>query len=173
MKNDENPVSIVTMHINPLYFKSGIRLLDEIDLFLLSELPVEKLLSLQKCSSNNFQKALTNILREIGENLAERLLHNPNYKVSFIEEHKKVGGFSDKQACRLWTSFTLKWPILQIWDKIPANKKVSKKLVKLLNEKSTKSEDKDMVYLYAILVYMRTIAQQKGIKKLRLSCCDL
>ena len=177
MEDLGSPMCIVSMHINPLYFKRGLRLLGEIDLFLLGELPVKKLLDLQRCSPDDFQKALTDILYEIGEKLADRLLKNPNYKVSFIEEHEKVGGFSHKQACRLWTSFGLRWPVLQIWDTIPANEKVTKKLIKLLNEEPAKYEGKDMVYMYAVLVYMRTVAKQKGMgrkwKRLRPYCRDL
>ena len=168
---------IVSMHINPLYFKSGLRLLGEIDLFLLSELPVKKLLDLQKCSPDDFQEMLTDIIYEIGENLANRLLHNPNYKLALLEEHEEALGLSHKQACRLWTSFALRWPILQIWDKIPTNERVAKKLAKLLSKELTKPQDEEMVYLYALLVYAHTVAKQKGFgrnwKKLRPYYLDL
>jgi len=163
MEDSVSPMCIVTMHINPSYFKHGLRLLGEIDLFLLNELPAKRLLDLQKCSPDDFQKVFTNILYEIGENLANRLLDNPNYKLVFLEEHEKVGGFSHKQACRLWTSFALRWPIIQIWNKVPVNEKVTKKLSKLLSKEPAEHQEKNMVYMYAILVYAHTIAKQKGI----------
>ena len=150
------------MHINPLYFKRGFRLLGEVDLFLLSELPLKKLLELQKCSQDEFSKTLADILLEIGENLADRLLKSPDYELPFWEVIENSGCVSFEQARRMWVNVVFMSPILEKWDKIPARRWVTPQLTKHLSNGLVDSKDNIMVYLYAILVYARTLVKQKG-----------
>ena len=164
MEDYGSPMSIIVMPINPLYFKGGLRLLGEIDLFLLSELPLKKLSDLKDCPRDNFEKIAGDLLLEIGTNLADRLLKSPYYELVFAEDFKNSGLTSHQQACRMWADVTFKQAILEVWEKVPVKEMFTRRLFKLFKNELLAPTNKKMVYLWAILVYVRTIAAQKNIQ---------
>lgn len=177
MEDYGSPMSITYMPITPCFSKNGERQLGEIDVFTLSELPVKRLQKLQKCPLENFSKVFANILREIAKNLADRLSKDSNYRVILLEAIEDAGDLTHDEACGLWASLVFRKAILDVWDNVPTSKKLFRQFTERFLENQTQKQDDELIYLYAILAYARTIVKQKGSsrkwKKLRPHYTDL
>ena len=156
-----DPMGVTWVHISPKYFKKGCpRTWDEVDLFLLSELPVQKLLDLQSCPTDNFLSTFKDILIEIGRNWVKRLANNPLCTLNHYKAASKA--LSEEEAIAFVVDQAFMLPISNIWENVTNDDKVMKRLHRLLKKQLTDQKEVVMCYLYAILVYARSILEQKG-----------
>jgi len=158
----ETKFTVAFIPIQSRLWDSRRRVLGEIDKFLLEELPVDKLLFLVDESKENFAKALQLILHRIGTDLAKRLSTSPLYYLYPIEDliPKWQSVHSPAYWYDFWTETAFLVSISGVWDKVAFDEKFTKGLIKVL-QKAPLSQDKTL-YLYGILVYARTLYEQKG-----------
>ncbi len=161
MQNEVGPMGVTWIHVSHKHFKKGCtRILGEVDLFLLSELPVQKLLDLQSCPTDNFLNTFKDILIEIGQNWVHRLANNPLYTLNHYKTASKA--LSEREAIAFAVDQAFMYPISEVWDDVAVDDNVMRRLRRLLKKQLTDQKENVMCYLYAILVYARSILKQKG-----------
>lgn len=140
-----------------------VRFLGETDKFLLRELPADQLKRLAEVSKKDFANALQSVLYKTGMNLAQRLFESPDYYLFPVENtiRSSKSLHSPSYYFDWWTKTVFWTSISKAWKDVSVDSNFKETLLDFLKQLAAKRKPRT-IYLYGILVYARTLFEEKG-----------